>query len=768
MKLTLKHQSRLVLLSIAVMLSQMASAYNFMVGGLCYDQNSDGTSVTVTYQNSTSPTYSNLSGALTIPSSITYMNRNFSVTAIGYGAFQGCTGITSVTIPNTVTTIGDRAFEACSGMTAVTIPNSVTSVGNGAFLNCSGLNRVNITDVAAWCNINFTNKDANPLTNAHNLYLNGSKVTNLSIPSSVSTIGGYAFYGCTPLKTVSFPNTLTQIRLSSFADCSGLTSLSIPSSVTLIGDGAFFGCTALASISVASGNTHYDSRNNCNAIIETSSNELKTGCNNTVIPNTVTVIDYRAFTGCAGLSSITIPNSVTWIGDYVFSGCTGLTSVTIPNSVTTLGVNAFDGCTGLTSVTIGNSLATISNYAFRGCTNMTSLKLGTSLTTINMYAFYGCSSLTSVTIPNSVANIGSNAFNNCNSLNTLTLGSGLTSLDYRAFYSSTGLTTIISRIRDPQAVTFGSQVLPSSIYNTCTVYVPHGKRSVYVTTSPWSSFNNIIDSNPSGDVNADGTVNVTDYVTTVNYVLEKDPQPFIFDEGDIDMNSVITVNDIVGVARLALSFEGAPMLAPALDMTDASLSMEADVIKQNGNYVISLNLSNNIDITALQMDLDLPLGMTLASATLSDRASGSHQVAFNQLKNGNYRLLASSPVCKSFAGNDGAVLTLTLAGEPCGNAHLTAIQLAAPNASSYMVDDMELQLTNTTGIEDARTATACIYNDGSNIVIDSPVDGKAMIVLPNGMNQTVTVTAGSNVFAAPANGIIIVKMGDSTKKLYIK
>ena len=158
-----------------------------------------------------------------------------------------------------------------------------------------------------------------------------------------------------------------------FLDCSGLTSLTIPNSVTSIGNVAFGGCNGLTSINVEKGNTMYDSRNGCNAIIETGNNRLIAGCKNTIIPNSVTSIGSYAFWGCSGLTSLTIPNSVTSIERGAFYNCSGLTSVTIPNSVTSIGHNAFEGCSGLTSVTIPNSVTSIGDYAFYNCSGLTEI-----------------------------------------------------------------------------------------------------------------------------------------------------------------------------------------------------------------------------------------------------------------------------------------------------------------------------------------------------------------------------------------------------------
>ena len=166
-----------------------------------------------------------------------------------------------------------------------------------------------------------------------------------------SSNGSETLHSINPmLKTVSIPSSVTSIGLCAFGHCTGLTSITIPSSVTSIGQNAFYGCCGLTSIIVESGNTKYDSRDGCNAIIETKSNVLLTGCKKTTIPNSVTSVGQYAFYYFHDLTFISIPNSVTSIGDHAFYSCSGLTSITIPSSVTSIGDNAFDGCSGLTSV----------------------------------------------------------------------------------------------------------------------------------------------------------------------------------------------------------------------------------------------------------------------------------------------------------------------------------------------------------------------------------------------------------------------------------
>ena len=192
--------------------------------------------------------------------------------------------IRKATVKYGITSIGDYAFMGCTGMTEMTLPNSVTSIGDNAFEGCSGL-------------------------------------TELTLPNSITSIGNSAFGGC-----------------------SGLTELTLPNSVTSIGNNAFGGCSGLEKITVESGNSRYDSRDNCNSIIDTETNTLIVGCKNSVIPNSVTSIGYGAFYGCSGLTELILPDSVTSIGNGAFGGCSGLVKITSLAGIPPVcGYGVFDG-----------------------------------------------------------------------------------------------------------------------------------------------------------------------------------------------------------------------------------------------------------------------------------------------------------------------------------------------------------------------------------------------------------------------------------------
>ena len=344
--------------------------------------------------------------SITIPNSVTSIGRYAfqycssltsvtipnSVKSIGSSAFNWCSSLISITIPDSVTSIGDYAFEGCSSLTSVTIGNSVTSIGDDAFYNCSSLARVDITDLSAWCKIDFDGSSANPLFYAKNLYLNGKLVTELTIPSDITEIKRCTFSGCNSLTSITIPDSVTSIGNSAFIYCSSLTSVTIPDSVTSIEAAAFAYCSSLTAFYGKYASTD----------------------------NRCLIIDgvLKAFAR-AGLTSYTIPDSVTSIGDDAFFGCSSLTSVTIPDSVTSIGLQAFCYCSSLTSITIPNSVTSIGGAAFGGCSSLTSITIPDSVTSIGLQAFCYCSSLTSVTIPDSVTSIGNEAFFGCSRLTSV-------------------------------------------------------------------------------------------------------------------------------------------------------------------------------------------------------------------------------------------------------------------------------------------------------------------------------------------------------------
>ena len=378
-------------------------------------------------------------GHVTVPSSL----GGFPVVGIGdyafYGLYSAHYKLESVTIPNGVTRIGKRAFSGCPNLTDVTIPASMAVVDNGAFSGCSNLKGVHISNLVNWCQITFV-YSSNPLRQAHELYLNGERVTRLAIPESVTAIGDDAFAGCSGLTEVAFPNSVTNIGNSSFMGCSGLMELALPSSVVKIGTWAFRGCSglteikiphgvkaigggvfsdcsSLTKITVDPGNENYVSQKGL--LLTKDGKTLMEGVNGTVvIPSSVTSIAYDAFAGRGGLTQVTLPNGIRTIDALAFSDCDSLTEVVIPSSVVNIGRLAFVR-SGLTSISVeeGNEFYSSRNGMLLS-KNGTLLIQGVNgeveipscVRMIGEMAFMRCSGLTRLVIPDSVTNIASKAF----------------------------------------------------------------------------------------------------------------------------------------------------------------------------------------------------------------------------------------------------------------------------------------------------------------------------------------------------------------------
>ncbi|MGM9825218.1 MAG: leucine-rich repeat domain-containing protein, partial [Paludibacteraceae bacterium] len=506
-------------LLVLLMTTLSTHAYDFQSGDLYYNITGENT-VEVTYQEARSETnYQGLTTA-TIPEAITYENTTYSVTSIGNGAFNGCSSLTSITIPNSVTSIGDQAFYRCSSLTSITIPNSVTSIRESTFIECSALIAIDIpTSVTAiekyafgYCTALTSITIPNSVTSMDKGIFQGcsalttavlpnsltsiessvfdycTSLTSITIPYSVKSIGSRAFRNCSSLTSLTIPNSVTSVGSRAFEDCSNIQSLTIGSFLTSIGERAFDGCSSLISLAVESGNTAYDSRNNCNAIIETETNTLILGCQSTTIPNSVTRIGDYAFNGCSSLTSITLPNSVTSIGLYAFGSCSALTSMTIPNSVTRIGGDAFSGCSSLTSVNIPNSVTSIGDYAFRSCSSITSISIPESVTSVGKDAFAYCSTLTAViwNAKRCVTEEYSSPFEKISSqITSFTFGKEVDSIPGYLCREMSSLTSVTSLSCTPPVC--GYKVF----YNTPsekTLTVPGSSLDSYKNSSTWENF----------------------------------------------------------------------------------------------------------------------------------------------------------------------------------------------------------------------------------------------------------------------------------------
>jgi hypothetical protein len=500
--------------------------------------------------------YTGSGGAVTIPSTI----DGLPVTSIGSHAFASNSSLTSVTIPNSVTSIRDLAFALCTSLASVTIGNSVTNIGVAAFTHCTSLASVTIPNsvtsigdyafdsctslTSVYFQGNAPSAEASVFTGDNNAtvyYLPGTTgwgttfagrpavlwnppgqsytyttsngaitITGytgpawgaLTIPSTinglpVTSIGDWAFSGCTNLTRVTIPNSVIRLGDGAFNYCTGLTNVAIPSSVTNIGFAAFDSCSGLSSVTIGNGVTSIGQKAfaycpsltsvyfqgnapNADSSVFTGDNNatvyylpgttgwgttfagrpavlwnpLVQGYTYTTTNGAVTITGYTGPGGPVTIPSLVNGLPVTSIGGRAFESCSGLTSVTIPNSVTSIGDWAFQNCLALTSVTIGNSVDSIGDWAFLGCTSLTAITVDALNSSYSSAAgvLFNKSQTTlvqcpggeagSYTIPNSVTSIGDQAFYYCASLTSVTIPNSVTSIGDDAFSFCSSLTSV--------------------------------------------------------------------------------------------------------------------------------------------------------------------------------------------------------------------------------------------------------------------------------------------------------------------------------------
>ena len=446
------------------------------------------------------------SSAFSSCNNLTIINLPEGVTSIGDYAFAYCNSLATVVLPKGVEYIGYEAFANCPELTDVycnaeSFPSTAVDAFDGSYPEYATLHvpavalnayqttapwssfgtivslspstaKVEISGI--WYNLVSKTKQAEVTFKGNDAwdydeysgtitipttvtyegiqyrvtsigdYAFGScyYLTSITIPTSVTSIGYCAFEDCSSFADITISQSVTSIGNSAFSNCHSLVAINIPEGVTSIGDAAFAGCSSLITMTVAENNTIFDSRDGCNAIIETNSNTLIAGCATTIIPEGVTNIGDNAFRNCSNLTAIAIPEGVMSIGDEAFRYCSNLTAIAIPEGVTSIGGGAFAGCSSLTNITIPKSVTSIENEAFYGCCSLTTIIIPEGVTDIGNWFFYGCSSLTAITIPESVTNIGIYAFGDCSSLTTITIPKNVMSIGYSAFSSCSSLTAI--------------------------------------------------------------------------------------------------------------------------------------------------------------------------------------------------------------------------------------------------------------------------------------------------------------------------------------
>ena len=392
-------------------------------------------------------------------------SNKYKVTSIGEFAFhqelsQYWSAIHRITIPNSVTTIRRNAFQNNRGLRIVTMGNRIDTIEKDAFDQCDQLEQVNISNLEAWCKINFQDFKSNPLYKAHHLYLNGEEITNLIIPDGISSIKPYSFISASSLVTISIPNSLKEIGAGAFRDCSSIEHITIPSSITKLDMGSFANWTSLKRVDIQ------DLEAWCNIeFVGEESNPLKyahqlylDNCllTDLVFPTAITEVRNYTFNGCSSLKTVVLHNQITKIGELSFRECSGIISIDMPSGLKEIGLGAFKNNTGLSSIRIPSTIEMIGYEAFDGCTALKWVDIqdleawckiafvseGSNPLKYAHYLYLRNDLVTDLTIPASITEIRENTFFGLHSLKTIAFNNQITKIGKQSFMECTGIVSI--------------------------------------------------------------------------------------------------------------------------------------------------------------------------------------------------------------------------------------------------------------------------------------------------------------------------------------
>lgn len=635
---TLNLTLRTILLTLALVgTTTTALAYDFVVKGIYYNINGDEATVTYRYY-STYSYYNDNTGDVTIPETVTYNGKTYTVTAIGEYAFYNYNDtyiITSISIPSTVTSIGNSAFYRCSGLTELNIPNSVITIGSNALMYCNGL-------------------------------------TSVTLSGALTSIGAAAFAGCSRLKNVVIPDAVTSIGNNAFASCSNLTNLTIGKSVSSIDYYAFGDCSQLKSV-------------NCLASVPPTVSSSDFFSYFTTPKLYVPLASVEAYRSTYGWNYFT---DVRGFGENYFS---------MPD-VTTL-----HGETLVIPVSMKNADEIT---AFQ-----TDIKLPQGFELLKdgdeyIVTLSDRKGRDHVIMVNDAPDGAIRVLSYSPTLKTFKNNEG------ELFYLT---------VKVPEDIEGTYQIeLSNTILTTADEDELHA-------INAWNDITVLSNILIMGDADGSGEITVADVVQTARYILNYNPEPFIFELADMNGDGKITITDVVKIAHLILDQDydeptQLHMMAP--NMGGDRMSGEAV-----GNTV-SINLDNEMEYTAMQMDLTLPEGMNASEFALTNRASELGLIVKDR-GNGKVRILAYSPMLKTIKGNDGSVLTFNVDGA-MGEIVVDRIELVNLEGVAVRLDAFTIAAGNPTALNEMNTGKTIASVKYFNLA------GQQMTELTDGVNLVVT------------------------------
>lgn len=591
--------------------------------------------------------------------------------------------------------------------------------------------------------------------------LMGTGLETIVLPSGLQSIGQAALAGCTSLSDVTIPEGVSTIGSFAFSG-SGITSVTLPATVTTVGEGAWAKCDSLTTATLN--------------LVE---------------------VPAHAFMGDKALSNVTLGSNVVTLGKSAFNGCTALNSITLgsDNALRTIGTEAFLGA-GAQEIDLSQfeQLDTIGNWAF--ATSGISSANTSNVTSLGEGAFYYAPAMREVVLPQSMASVPAYAFAGNNALKgTVEVPQGYESISDYAFYNSDS----ISVFTIPASVNYlGSWAMAGmtslDTINAVPTTVPELGDSVwagvlqsavmlstadndvadlYAAVEQWKEFH-ILRNYYLGDVNMDGTVDITDVNALVAYVMNMEVSPFNIDVADINNDGQIDITDINGLVSFVLN-GNFPYIRKAPGKHQASngnttadcVTMHDFDINAGETVTVELELTNSRQYSALQFDIDMPEGLEIVPGSLRGTTRSKKQTIL--LNNAGNRIVAFSSDVTPVSGNEGAFITMQVRANDAvqGTIGITGLVLATPKSERYEGTDTYATVSSTTGVDDVKACNDKVYAYGNILVIETPEAGEAQIVAMNGMAQDIHVEAGRTEVDMPA-GFYVVRLNGASHKVAIK
>lgn len=713
-----------------------------------------------------------------------------NLTSIGSYAFSGCKKLTDIIIPDKVISIGTYAFNNCSGITSLSLGEAVTNIGSYSFY---GLNNL--------VEINYNCRKPQDLASSNYVFYKAGSTSGkitLNIGEKATYIPEYLFF---PYSSSSYAPTITSINYAdscildsigayAFEYCNKLTSLRIPSSVKMVGVYAFAECSTLKNLTIDDADeTLYigygSGKKGVNVFYNSPLTTLYYGRNLDYYLTTGTTYD-GPFYQKTTLTSVTLGQKVTYIGAGMFNGCTGIKSIKLPLKLRSINAWTFNGCTGLSYVEIPTKVSLIDEKAFYGCSNLKKVINASALdvqkgATTNGYVAYYCTTLyndvdengfvfdgtapnmllmaylddkSEISLPanhnGSSYNIGSEFCADNTLLTSVEIPSCIESIGSNAFKGCTNIESITANPVMPPSCASG--VFSGINVRTTNIYVPEESYDLYTRISPWRDFYNISVIVPkeeepvAGDANDDGRLSMADVVCIVNHILEKDVDNFDAKKADINNDGVIDMADVVEIINQSFEINNTPKAKKQKAPTDSKEGM-----------VVSINGATGM--SAAQMDVVLPDGLSVENVSSAD----SHVVAWNELSNGNVRILVYSNSNVTFDSDD--IATFTVKGASADAPIIVSnIKLIDHSAAKTTCPDMTISTPVVTSISNTSANKLNVYAEGGKIIINSPNKQVVTFNSITGTMRKVQVEKGINVITFVKPGVYIV----NNKKIAVK